>query len=73
MERRHTKVATAALAQQDGTAIIVRSERYKEPKLLMAAWKRQSIDRQHQLARAYDIMQIRSFWGSGEPVWLSAL
>jgi transposase len=40
MERRHTKVAAVALANKMARmawAIMVRSERYKEPKLLMAA------------------------------------
>ena len=40
MERRHTKVAAVALANKMARmawAIMVRSERYKEPKPLMAA------------------------------------
>jgi len=37
MERRHTKGGYGRARQQDGAAIMVRSERYKEPKLLMAA------------------------------------
>ena len=40
MERRHTKVAAVALANKMARmawAIMVRSERYKEPKLLLAA------------------------------------
>jgi hypothetical protein len=73
MERRPIKVAAVALANKIARmawAMMVRAEPFKEPRLLPAAGRPgASTDwRGHD-----DVMQIRSFRGSGEPVWVNAL
>ena len=73
MERRPIKVAAVVLANKIARiawAMMVRGERFKEPKLLpAAAYATGSTNwRGHD-----DVMQIRSFRGSGEPVWVIAL
>ena len=75
MDRRPTKVAAVALANKIARiawAMMVRGERFKEPMLLLAAASDHQQQITNELARANDVMQTRSFRGSGEPAWVIA-
>jgi transposase len=75
MGRRPVKVAAVALANKIARmawAMMVRGERFNEPKLLSIGADEERVITTNWRGHD-DVMQIRSFRGSGEPAWVIAL